>query len=510
MPRPHAVEDANGKRYEVVISPDGEQTLEGVVTEEPTIRAKAGDEKALLEIIRDQLQSMLRERDVRLRGEIARSWMQLRNNAASIIRLSGDFHRKEYRSGPCEGRIESNECSSQLRLDLPDCEPIWIDPTQAPFIMIGQTIVKPENLSAILPTDKEVHSIGRQILLATSFVNIWMKELRAQESPRETLGDLLTTLMNNPQLLEAIRGFDHRVRNILLGLTLDYGIVMRGLDDLPQFLMDLKGMTTDNRNHHLCSLPLHQRYGLLGKAIGRILNIDASDPSSDPEILAFCQQRYVQEGYYFHGFSGSFEERILLQGLDPEQRPWSKEQREGMIKFFKEKDLPLIFCCAGIDDDKCIFLSDDPSVIFRYANASPEWFAQFCGEGYGIDQQAYARKDYQACMRNLVVLLKPFVDAGKLTNAEATHILQFLYHQWMTLVESPERSHPKVALVKRSSIKRDAVVVPGSVRSLDSKMAGLMHGAREVNLRVEGVIPPQDMIMVTLPSYEELYPKEES
>jgi len=200
-----------------------------------------------------------------------------------------------------------------------------------------------------------------------------------------------------------------------------------------------------------------------------IRNLEISDLDNldnKRKIFAEFFRLYNQNGYVFHGFNGVFEEDIRTKGLDTEARKWDWNELKRISDIGSKSGAPMILGWGTINSKGKIFFDRTAEHTYRYATASPEWFAQFTSEGYHIvnepqKKEAFYRRDYQQAKQNVIDLCdrmmsstKEDIDANKaypnITTEERQEIMDFFEKYWLKF--AGETSQPRVALIKRSSI----------------------------------------------------------
>ena len=165
------------------------------------------------------------------------------------------------------------------------------------------------------------------------------------------------------------------------------------------------------------------------------------------EILEYIYQKYIVEGYLFHGISDVYVSTIKKEGFSP-------QLYENYYPRFLEiqKQYPAFFSDMDFHHDYVSF-TDDFVMACYYATYSPIYFSNFLcpSSSKKLELNSYAKRDYMGCFRNLRNLLKT-----KEINEEDSKKIETLCHNQWKLLKRNE-SCPTIMLVKRSVFGKNVI-----------------------------------------------------
>jgi len=139
-------------------------------------------------------------------------------------------------------------------------------------------------------------------------------ELKTTEKP--LIANNLTTLFNSESYIHQLSGFEKGERGKVIGLTLEYGILhpdMFGIEDFLEGVND-----EDGREDKKIAFTMSD-------SIARKLGVNADTKEGRKKIFAYYNDRVQTDGVLYHGFNGSFRDKIEKEGLTTDQRMWEPE-----------------------------------------------------------------------------------------------------------------------------------------------------------------------------------------
>lgn len=251
---------------------------------------------------------------------------------------------------------------------------------------------------------------------------------------------------------------------------------------------------------------------LTGRSVGRLSdydelilrNISEKHPTyNNEDILAYIQDKLINDGYVFHGFNGLFEKDIRSSSLNATSRVWD------IVEIDRIKDILIQVLptsgklLLGFNSHQSFYVTEDPSVVYSYAIRSPEWFSQFIYNSSLINEGAstdvFERRDYESAKNSIEAMCKDLSKdmartsrLGKrnraLTNDESIEIIAFFEKYWSILAS--EKFALKLAVIKRSNLQLEQNIINESLLVLRNNIA----------LKNEIIAP----IIISLPSYNEV------
>ncbi len=341
----------------------------------------------------------------------------------------------------------------------------------------------------------------------------------------------ISNYLNSPNYLRLIRGFDPKQRGEVLGLTTEYYILHpdgKGADDFVRQLqgVDFSGMGRSAKVTRLLVDSMAKRLGIN----------DVSTDEAKAKIFDYYIDHHVLKGVYYHGFNGAFESAILSEGLTTDDRFWNWKDLDRIREIGAKTGNAMLLGWGGINSKGKISYSSIARDSYRYAQASPEWFAQFVSEGFHIpnnpvQKEAYYRKNYQQARKNIEELCakmqssKPEdIQAKKaypnISDAEKQEILDFFEKYWSLL--RGQNSSPCLALIDRDiaheppeQYREDMRQYYGNYASYaDITRSKDIYGAislieggdsLHVDSQTTNNIPSHKIEVIHLPEYEQVY-----
>ncbi|MBQ9018965.1 MAG: hypothetical protein IJ097_01465 [Bacilli bacterium] len=194
------------------------------------------------------------------------------------------------------------------------------------------------------------------------------------------------------------------------------------------------------------------RYGI-NKLICKVLiskfNIkDIEDEDSREKIINYVYKKYIQEGYFIHGFHSSYLKEIRSNGFDPEN------YENYYDRFGKINDIFTKYNTRNIINkdflSKNVYFTDDFLMSCYYSNYAPLFYYEFL-----FDEETYGNRirkdncmicDYPTLIRHL----KRFMNNNLFRDEDKNYILSVVKDQWDLLHREPQKI--TLLLVKRNKI----------------------------------------------------------
>lgn len=308
---------------------------------------------------------------------------------------------------------------------------------------------------------------------------------------------------------ELAGGHDFERKSDFIGDLIQYGILFPDddLGRLSSFATALsasysaKQRRDENHNSSLITTRIAEKIGIAPDSI----------ESRQEDIARYAYDRYVTNGYVFHGFNSHVEQSILRHGLSGEKREWDNDDIRAIDELFTRHGKPRITGWHTSNSEGVYFVSEDPKAVYSYAARSPEWFSSFVGGSINYshirrgDGHTFSRRDHEEAQYNLTTLMSELGFSDK--DEQLTR--SFFDKHWGNLAEG---TVPKMAIVKR-------VAVDGRYRTDFDRvftMFSKLYGGREttsadrVNSILNGLyrnsdrsekatVPPDEITVVSLP-----------
>lgn len=220
-------------------------------------------------------------------------------------------------------------------------------------------------------------------------------------------------------------------------------------------------------------------------------------------ILSYIYDKYIVNGYIFHGYSGIYKDQIKNNGFIPEQYTNMYSRFLEIEKIFERHNVGSI-----MDKDfneKYTYFTDSFMMGCYYAANSPMYFSKLlCGEDLdnnkGYDELAYFKNDYYGCFNNLNKVMK----ICKFNDSEKKRVLKICYDQWKLLQKNSAGIN--ILLLKRSALGLDKLddidEILGNCGNVDfGESINKIIGSRNNKICIIQRISNKDLKFVEIPNY---------
>lgn len=168
-------------------------------------------------------------------------------------------------------------------------------------------------------------------------------------------------------------------------------------------------------------------------------------------IIKYIYNKYVVEGYYYHGFSTIYENAITENGFIPDSYENFYSLMKHVDKIFSKYGASNIMK-RDFDNGK-IYFTDDFIMSCHYSIVSPNYFYNllFNEEVYGkrIRKDGYLIGDYSTCIKNL----KRFMSNNLFSEKDKNYVLKVVNDMWNYLHKVDRKI--SILVVKRKLIDGD-------------------------------------------------------
>ena len=227
-------------------------------------------------------------------------------------------------------------------------------------------------------------------------------------------------------------------------------------------------------------------YILINDIIQKVKLNENSEEGLKEKILILLKQRYINQGYCFHGFNSSFEDNILKYGLSGKFSCCDVEDMKKIDNILRKKGLTNSFQQNwDYQVQPNFFTTDNFGASYYYSVLSPVFLSRLVSNGkYMIDEKIYNRKAFferntNECINNVELLLSKY----NVSNVEKEKIITYLNNLLKSVLS--ERNNLKIAFMQRANIGRNF--------SLNYDKALLM----------KNILPIEDLILLALtPAFE--------
>ncbi len=242
---------------------------------------------------------------------------------------------------------------------------------------------------------------------------------------------------------------------------------------------------------------------IIGKFCALKLNIKDKDMAdSKKQILEYVYDRYIVNGYFFHGYSGVYKKQIEEYGLRPEEYQHFYSRFMEIDKTFKR---------CGFDDiinknffDKTVYFTDSFMMGCYYGANAPRYFSRLLSFKALDDEsrEAYFKGDYFASFSNLNRLMK---EAG-VSSTEKKYITRTCFEEWKVLQKNS--SGIDILFIKRSLLGvnylSDIDRIINSDEDLGQAIFKIMTSKSD-DIPVDFYIDSKDIGFIEIPNYKIMF-----
>lgn len=362
---------------------------------------------------------------------------------------------------------------------------------------------------------------GKKIVMSTDKNDFGVEIMGGVEKIQKE--EKISFLLNSPNTIEQINRFPDESREVIVGEILKFLIIFQddlNPNDLEKYLIELNGfnnLSPDSFNFK------KRNVELLIKFVAHKLNLlDLNSYESKKAIYEYFTNNCEKNGYYFHSFNGAFEESINKNGLNVQERMWDAEELNHINNIFKRVGLLMVFGWADINCDKKLSIADETKNVYHYGIASPEWFSQFISGPHMpslCDKKAFYTRNYDSAKNNILMFCKSLMSRSEedikakksypnITIEEEVEILNFFEKSWK--IFAGEKSIPKCALIKNSSIEKDYSesyddFLNRKIFNSFEDIIDYIVSSKEHDTQIEENINTRELVIVDLPQYSKIH-----
>jgi hypothetical protein len=336
-----------------------------------------------------------------------------------------------------------------------------------------------------------------------------------------------STLFNSEDFLETLSEFPEEKREYALGEVMEYIALFDDTNGAEEFLNTLKDVDFENTNKIDNEID-----ELFVRAIAKRLNIDdIHSVENKSKIFTYFKDRYKNNGYYFHGFNGVFEDDIARDGIDTDKRKWDWSELKRITEIGEKAGQKMLLGWGNLNSESTSFVSTTAKNSYRYAVASPEWFAQFVGEGFHVPEEgkrkkAFYLRDYDQARQNVLDVCEKMMSSKEediankksspnISPEEKEEIMSFFEKYWK--IFTGEKSKPKLALINRSlfgtrtdhsTLEEFCERIKKDIDSIDVSYAlGILKKRSSVDVPIQINMPSDEIKIIDLPEYISVHPE---
>ena len=139
---------------------------------------------------------------------------------------------------------------------------------------------------------------------------------------------------------------------------------------------------------------------------------DLKNPTTLAEINNLLDEKMWKTEFYYHAFNGGNLDGIIKNGINPAVTKEYQIEINEINHIFEKHGVTMSFGWQKINSENKVSYSKTAAVSYYYGTNSPEWFSQFCGNGFhfmgtpGIDKNAYKNSNYNSAKKNIELICK--------------------------------------------------------------------------------------------------------
>jgi len=222
-------------------------------------------------------------------------------------------------------------------------------------------------------------------------------------------------------------------------------------------------------------------------------------------------KRLLNTRYIVHAFNGCFLESIVANGLDPNCKFEDQRELNMINSIFMKYGETMILGWQKLNCDGNVSYADTAANSYYYATNSPEWFAQFTGQGFAFNPEgkykknAYVERDHDAAFNNLMT----FMQDNDFSTEEVTTVISFFDKYWDLYVN--EKSVPMIVMVpyKNESEKQQVEFIINNdyTKKSFTRLISTCLCERASDARTNEVIDTSNAIYIRLPKVSKVLEK---
>ncbi len=136
-----------------------------------------------------------------------------------------------------------------------------------------------------------------------------------------------------------------------------------------------------------------------------------NDENYKKSICSYIIRNLKGKDYKYHAFNSAFFDSILTNGINPNINFTPQHEIDIINEIFEKNGISMVFGWQKLNCEGKVSYSMTPSVSYYYGTNSPEWFAQFTGQGFPFNppnkyiKNAYVQGNYESAKNNLLTLM---------------------------------------------------------------------------------------------------------
>lgn len=223
---------------------------------------------------------------------------------------------------------------------------------------------------------------------------------------------------------------------------------------------------------------------------------------SKDKIVSYMIDRYIYNGYCYHGFNSSFKESILAKGLNGDDTISTKLRNINNIleKYGIRNAMTYNW---SYKDNNSIFTTDNFGAAYYYSLLSPVLLSRFVSNGLysykeGYDNLAFYIKNYEGVMNNISKIMSEYNINNEDRNIITSTVKDLLEELFQ------DKDNLSIALINKKSINRDNPINTDDLNIHDS-VTTILKPRYEID-RHENIVIDKDKIeIIKVKNYTNLF-----
>ncbi len=170
--------------------------------------------------------------------------------------------------------------------------------------------------------------------------------------------------------------------------------------------------------------------GLLSKL--NLSKESLKDENYHKSLCTYIIKNLKGKDYKYHAFNSTIFDSILANGINPNINYTPQQEINIINDIFEKHGISMIFGWQKLNCDGKVSYSMTPSVSYYYGTNSPEWFAQFTGQGFPFNpsskykKDAYVQGNHDLAKHNLLTLM----NEHDFSKREQECVIDFFEKNW--------------------------------------------------------------------------------
>ena len=355
----------------------------------------------------------------------------------------------------------------------------------------------------------------------TSIVARGGKGRMARRKRNRILARTMSAALCSDTFIKKLHDFPQPIRETIIGYAIEYHIIFRSGEGFDEYIDAHENAVYADWDREYKTNSCYRNSQPLVESIAVHLGIDDLETmEAQRTVYEHYYERFTKRGFAFHGFNGMTQRAIEEQGLSPDMRFWDEAKVKRANAIFRKYDQPALFHRW----ENIVHYAGTPMLAYYYATHAPAAF----GERFS-ETGNYANP---FCMRNYMLarnMMAGHCRSVGLSSGENEFIMESFDELWEMF--AGEDAQPKLALIDRNAVDikdsfashafeksdvdedddwddedswNDFNAVPEKMN--EAAIAISITNSGCVNGRYKKTISPQNILIVDLPSFNDVNP----